>query len=181
MSIKLILSANEAEQNNDFHIIRLLILLSSQISLKPIAGITKLVKLDFLLRYPNCLSRALKAIGYKKEIQINEIEKTTIESTMIRFRYGPWDNRYRQWISIMQAKNLVRTYSKGKTVYIELTPKGLSLVQSVKNQELFKNYFSRSAVIMKIFNNYSASGLVKFIYNVFPELVKMKWGEKIIL
>ncbi len=179
MSIKLLLCANEAEKSNDLHILRLLILLSSQKSIKPISGITKLVKLDFLLRYPNCLERALKAIDYKKEINIDEIERTTIESSMIRFKYGPWDSRYRRWISIMQAKGLILTYSKGKTVYVEITKKGIDLVNSIENHELYIKYIERSTIIMKMFNSKSASKLVEFIYEVFPELEEMKWGDQI--
>ncbi len=52
-------------------------------------GIMKLAKMDFLLRYPNCLVRALKAIGKEAAAQeIPEEERNTIEARMIRFRFG---------------------------------------------------------------------------------------------
>ncbi len=51
----------ELETSDDYHISRLLILLKifGGKNLKPINGITKLVKLDFLLRYPLYLKEIL--------------------------------------------------------------------------------------------------------------------------
>ncbi|MFC1510222.1 hypothetical protein ACFL49_00995 [Candidatus Omnitrophota bacterium] len=181
MSLFLIRQANIAEQNDEYHISRLLVLLVSQKSYKPIAGITKLVKLDFLLRYPNCLERALESIDYSGDFKVSGFEKTTIESKMVRFKYGPWDDRYRRWIGVLQAKGLVNTYSKGKTVYVEITPEGIKTALNVKSQNVFKGYSEKSEIIMKHFNKLSATALMKFIYKTFPELEVMKWGEKILI
>ena len=99
MSLKLVHLAAEIECSDEFHVARLILLLKAAAgrSDKPIKGIMKLAKMDFLLRYPNCLARVLKAIG--KEAKAQEIpteELNTIEARMIRFRYGPWDKRYRR-------------------------------------------------------------------------------------
>ena len=82
MSLKIIHLASEIESSDNFHLSRLLLLLRacSKRSNKPVDGITKLAKLDFLLRYPNCLVRALENLG-KKEVakNISEEERHTIE------------------------------------------------------------------------------------------------------
>jgi hypothetical protein len=87
---------------------------------KPLEGIMKLAKMDFLLRYPNILVRALNAIGESKKsasdaaATIPEQDRDTIEAHMIRFRFGPWDPRYRKWLSILVAKQLAIVYLEGK-------------------------------------------------------------------
>lgn len=179
MSIRLILESLKAEKNNDFHIIRLLILLSALKPDQTVAGITKLAKLDFLLRYPSCLEKALRKLGYKKNFYIAEFEKNTIESAMIKFHYGPWDKRYREWISIMQAKDLISVFSKGKTVYIGINENGRTLINQISGNEHYIEYISRSKIIVQKFNSYSSKKLLEFMYATFPELSHMKSGEEI--
>lgn len=36
-----------------------------------------------------------------------EFEAETVESKMVRFRYGPWDARYRSWIGVLTAKGVI--------------------------------------------------------------------------
>src|ERR1700687_705743 len=71
MSLRLVKAVAETENLDDFHLGRLLVLLGSAdarrntAATKPkaVEGITKLAKLDFLLRYPTCLERALAKLG----------------------------------------------------------------------------------------------------------------------
>jgi hypothetical protein len=112
VSFGVIKLAASIEDSDEFHVSRLLLLIKacSGKSNKPIDGIMKLAKLDFLLRYPNCLMRTLSHLGRDKwAASIGEQEANTIEAKMIRFRYGPWDKRYRRWIGIMVAKGLAST------------------------------------------------------------------------
>jgi hypothetical protein len=111
MSLKLVHLAAKIEHSDDFHIARLILLLKAAAgrSAKPVQGIMKLAKMDFLLRYPNCLVRALKAMDKEMAAQdISEEERNTIETRMIRFRFGPWDYRYRRWIGVLVAKSVFK-------------------------------------------------------------------------
>ncbi|MEG1452058.1 hypothetical protein [Brevundimonas sp.] len=67
MSLGLLKAAARAENNDGLHLMRLLILLRCADKRgrtpKPVEGITKLAKLDFLLRYPVYLERALLKLG----------------------------------------------------------------------------------------------------------------------
>ena len=107
----------DLEDNPKLHLARLLILLKEFESKKGgpgIEGKTKLVKLDFLLRYPVYLERALKEKEIPEStIAIMEYERSSIESTMIRYRFGPWDPRYDTFINpeLWQILNLDRDYS----------------------------------------------------------------------
>ena len=174
--------AAEIEYSDDFHVARLILLLKAAAgrSDKPIQGIMKLAKMDFLLRYPNCLARALKAIG--KETKAQEIpaeELNTIEARMIRFRYGPWDKRYRRWIGLLVAKRLAHTYLEGRTVNVKLTDAGTDVATQLFELSEFRPIANRSQIVVAAVGSYSATRLKDFIYDVFPEIVDMQWGRHI--
>lgn len=184
MSLNLIRAIAMTENADEFHLGRILLLLLAADSrnTKTIEGITKLAKLDFLLRYPTCLERALIAEKKKAElVQTQAYERTTIESKMIRFKYGPWDGRYRRWIGLLAGRGLVNAERKGHTVHVGLTDRGREISQKFANEPAYKELQARSQLVIKIFGNVPATRLKDFVYRVFPELENMKWGEVIIL
>jgi len=182
MSLKLVHLAAEIEQSDDFHIARLILLLKAAQgrSDKPVKGIMKLAKMDFLLRYPNCLVRALEKIGKSTTAdEIPEEDRNTIEARMIRFRYGPWDNRYRRWIGLLVSKGLADTYLEGRTVYVKLTDAGSKVAERLSDLNEFNEIFHRSEIVASSFGGYSATKLKNFTYEVFPEIIDMQWGRHI--
>lgn len=187
MSINLVRAINAVETSDELHLGRLLILLLAvdRKTSKPnatVEGITKLAKLDFLLRYPNCLERALVALNKDSTLaKVESYERTTIEAKMIRFKYGPWDTRYRRWISLLVSKGLVYAELRGRTVHIGLTANGQQVAAIFTRDDAYNHLFNRGQVIVKTFGNFSASRIKDFVYQVFPELETMKWGEEIVL
>lgn len=184
MALELSIALAATERNDDYHLSRLLILIAansgSRDKVKPIEGLTKLAKLDFLLRYPNCLERALKATDREpSEAKVQEFERTTIESKMIRFRYGPWDHRYRRWLSLLVARGLATVAVAGKTVQIWLTPEGRYVSEMLSSNDAYKTLAERALLVTKRFGSKSGSGLKDFVYETFPELTSMKWGDEI--
>ena len=182
MSLKVVHLAAEIESSDDFHLARMLLLLKacSKRSNKPVDGIMKLAKLDFLLRYPNCLVRVLNALGKASLAEdIREEERNTIEARMIRFRFGPWDERYRKWIGLLVARRLAQTYLDGRTVKVVLTDAGCQLAKQLAERDEFRELADRSSIISKVVGDYTATKLKDFIYKVFPEITNMKWGEEI--
>lgn len=184
MALELVQALAASERDDNFHISRLLLLLAAnsgnRSKNKPMEGLTKLAKLDFLLRYPNCLERALVTEGRQRdEARVQEFERTTIESKMIRFRYGPWDHRYRRWVSLMAARGLVEVGVQGRTVQIWLTPKGQNIAAMLAESEPHQSLTERAKVVVKRFGSKSGSALKDFVYATFPELTNMKWGEEI--
>lgn len=174
--------AAQIENTDEFHLARLLILLGALGGrrVKPVKGIMKLAKLDFLLRYPRCLRAVLENQGRKNDrAKLEKWEEETIESKMIRFRYGPWDERYRRWVSMLAAKGLVTVSLEGRSVLVQLTEKGKALADRISGKTEFMTLSRRSQVINTAVGSWGATKLKNYIYHLFPELLDMKWGEKI--
>lgn len=170
------------ERDDNLHIARVLLLIVAHAGDKtrPVEGLTKLAKLDFLLRYPNCLERALEFAGKDPtKAGVAAFERTTIESKMVRFRYGPWDYRYRRWIALMVSRGLVAIDVKGKTVCLWPTHQGQETAMVLADQEALEDLANRAKLVAKSFGNRSGTDLKNFMYDTFPELIDMKWGEEI--
>jgi hypothetical protein len=126
MSFNLIDLAASLEGSDELHEARLILLLYAAagkgVKTHAVEGIMKLAKMDFLLRYPNVLARALETISETKKRakklaeSLSDEQRDTIEGRMIRFRYGPWDKRYRRWLAVLVAKNLVEVTKDGRTI-----------------------------------------------------------------
>lgn len=184
MALELARALAATERDDNLHMARLLLLMAAHAGDKgrPVEGLTKLAKLDFLLRYPNCLERALTSSGKDPgKAELTEFERTTIESKMVRFRYGPWDHRYRRWIALMASRGLVAVGVKGKTVQLWATSEGQAIAIALADQEPLEDLANRAKLVAKSFGNRSGTNLKNFIYSTFPELTDMKWGEEIAL
>jgi hypothetical protein len=190
MSLRLINAVAESENCDDLHLARLLVLLGSAdarkttpaTKAKAVEGITKLAKLDFLLRYPTCLERALRVLAWTDaDVAVQPRERTSIETKMIRFRYGPWDARYRRWLGLLAARGLVVLGVEGNTVQIGLTDAGRALSAQVRSESLFAELVRRSDLTVKAVGGMSATRLKDFVYQAIPEIVDMKWGVEIAL
>jgi len=185
MSLRIIDAAIETEQADQLHEARLLILLRSVTKggNGSVEGITKLAKIDFLLRYPLYFQRLVNRLNADRKrkiaVPINDFETDTVESKMIRFRYGPWDPRYRRWIGILVAKGLADTYLQGKTVHVKLTQRGVEIANSLTEADDFRDLSARSELVAKTVGSYSGTRLKDTIYEVVPELTGMTWGEEI--
>jgi len=170
------------EANDDFHLSRLLILLgvfSGKDGKETIGGLTKLAKLDFLLRYPVYLEQALEAKNKStNNVHVEDYEKKSVESSMVRFRYGPWDFRYRRFINSLVAKGLATVNVKGRTIEIGLTPTGLQIMKILSEDTIFSDTVRRAKLLKTHFNQ-KGTHLMKFIYETFPEVVTLRLGEKI--
>lgn len=189
MSLKILQLATAVENSDEFNEARLLLLLRAAAGRgptpKPLEGIMKLAKMDFLLRYPNMLVRALNVIGESKKSArtaaeaIPEEDRDTIEARMIRFRFGPWDPRYRRWLSILVAKQLAVVYREGRTVKIQLSSAGLALSDQLAKTETFASLFERACVVNSAVGTMPSSKITTFVYRIAPEIINMKWGDAI--
>lgn len=185
MSLRIIDAAIATEQSDQLHEARLLILLRSVTKggEGSVEGITKLAKIDFLLRYPLYFQRLVDRLNANRKrkivVPLNKYETETVESKMIRFRYGPWDPRYRRWLAILVAKGLADTYLQGKTVHVKLTLQGTELAASLAEADVFQDLAARSELVARTVGTYSGTRLKDTIYEVVPELTGMEWGMEI--
>jgi len=189
MSLRIIKAAAAIENSDEFNEARLLLLLKVAAGRgkapKPLEGIMKLAKMDFLLRYPNVLARALVALKKPGETPqmatsgIPEEDRDTIEARMIRFRFGPWDPRYRRWLSILVAKQLAIVYREGRTVKIQLTETGKTLAGRLEGDSGFTALAERARVVNGAVGHMPSTKLTSFVYKIVPEIISMKWGNPI--
>ncbi|MEZ5897218.1 MAG: hypothetical protein R3C51_12550 [Parvularculaceae bacterium] len=169
------------EANEDTHLARILVLLLAfrEPDRTAIEGITKLAKLDFLLRYPASLKKALAARGVsERNIPVDDFEAMTIEARMVRYRYGPWDHRYRQFLNVLVAKGLVAVELEGQTIKIDLTDPGAALAAALIEGKGFSRVFERAKLLKKHLD-LKARKLMEFIYEIFPELTSLEYNEGI--
>lgn len=172
----------EPEETIEFHASRLLLLLrfcSSELEEGPaIKGRTKLAKLDFFLRYPIYLSEALQKLGREDlAFHLEERETHSIEATMIRYKYGPWDKKYYDIFAYLIAKNLMVIVPKGGVDHFVLTLEGEAVVEMLLQQNAYRELVNRCQVIRKALGRRSGKSLKEFIYRNFPEIVRQPIGS----
>lgn len=164
------------------HLARLLILLrafAGSDGASRIDGLTKLAKLDFLLRYPVMLERALQAKGKStRDVQLEDQERHSVESEMVRYRFGPWDHRYRMLINILISKGLAATSIEQRTVAIGLTQHGLRIADLLSAEPDFEPYAIRASLLRRHFDM-TATNLMRFIYETFPEILTLRSNSPI--
>jgi hypothetical protein len=166
----------------ELHAARLLLLLDAFAEDEQrgvIEGLTKLAKLDFLLRYPIMLERALEAKGRPtRDVQLEEQERHSVESEMVRYRFGPWDHRYREFLNILVAKGLASISIEGRKVVIAATESGRQCARQLASDQLFEQY-SRRARLLKRHFDMTATNLMRFIYDTFPEIITLRSNTSI--
>ena len=109
---------------------------------------------------------------------MDDFERLTIEARMIRYRYGPWDHRYRRFLNILVARRLAVVRTDGCTIQIDLTPKGNDLAEKLIETPGFSRVYARAVLLSKHLN-LKARALMEFIYEQFPELTSMEFNEGI--
>lgn len=146
---------------------------------QPVQGLTKLAKLDFLLRYPAYLERALTARGVSsQEPKVEDHERNSVEAHMVRYRYGPWDHRYRRLLNTLVGLGLVHIESDKRTVIIRLSEDGKQAADALAHDPAYGTIVARAGLLKRHFD-IGATNLMDFIYATFPEVVSLSLGETI--
>ncbi|MCC3279486.1 hypothetical protein LJ754_10000 [Arthrobacter sp. zg-Y40] len=112
-----------------YHQTRVLLLVTAVASeaghSRKLDGLTKLAKLDFLTRYPALAPNVLEALDADdSRLHIEnggELSPTDVEAPMVRYKYGPWDDRYYPIIGALVGRGLLR-YAKGRRGSLALIP-----------------------------------------------------------
>jgi hypothetical protein len=178
----LVQTVADLDQSPELHAARILLLLDAfaqNDGQGAIEGLTKLAKLDFLLRYPVMLERALATKGRStREVGLADHERQSVESEMVRYRFGPWDHRYREILNILAAKGLAATSLEGRKVVISPTALGRDRAKALAADALFEQYARRAKLLKRHFD-ITATHLMEFIYETFPEILSLKSNEPI--
>lgn len=170
-----------------FHAARLLLLLDTcgeGTSRRFLEGSTKLAKLDFFVRYPAFLARAHEALQRRgEEVTTRYIADQTdpVEAPMIRYRYGPWDPRYRQYLAFLEARQLLSVSQGARgTKKVTLTAAGRRLARTVEADPSYAAILTRARAMVGNLATWSGSELKDFIYDLLADEVgNRRMGEVI--
>lgn len=161
-------------QDVSYHSARLLVLIDSLTRpRKKLVGLTKLAKLDFLLRYPVMLERLLSADGidWPSGAEPSPVERGAVESRMIRYKYGPWDDAYYPMIRSLAARGLldVDRDSRG-AMRFTLTKLGRDAAKELRDRPEWSAVALRSDLLRNSFDS-TGNQLKERIYRELPDVV----------
>lgn len=132
-------------------------------------GLTKLAKLDFLVRYPALASEVLDDLGDadpRMHLSDREVSAPTeVEDPMTRYKYGPWDDRYYPVVGALVSRGLVR-YVKGRqgSVALTTTPAGKKLADSLTADDLWHEIADRCEAVAEASGGMTGNALKELIY-----------------
>jgi hypothetical protein len=165
---------SDRSQFLDAHTGRVLLLLRhfGATDAKPLEGLTKLAKLDFLIRYPTFTEQLLYDLGADWELgtEPSDSERLAVESRMVRYKYGPWDDRYYPVLGTLVGLGLVSVAKKGRTLVMSLTEFGTEVAAGLADQDDWEQVDRRASFLHRHFN-LTGSRLKKLIYTQLPEVV----------
>jgi hypothetical protein len=136
---------------------------------KALEGRTKLAKLDFLLRNPAYLDRALGVDG---------VGDDDIETGMIRYRYGPWDPAYFALLGALVGRGLVSVVPISRGLGYRTTDAGHGLAGVIAEDSSWADIAQRARTLRRDFDR-SGTSLKKLIYERFPEVSDASWGTRL--
>ncbi|MFE5030043.1 hypothetical protein ACFRAO_43860 [Streptomyces sp. NPDC056656] len=165
----------DPDDSLDFHASRLLLLihLCGKNPGPYIDGRTKFAKLDFFLRYPGFLERAHAALPdmVSSGDAFVAADTAEIEAPMIRYRYGPWDHRYRQFLSFLTSRGLATVTVSYSPERVKLRPAGRAAAQRLAALDHFQPLVKRCQAMQGNLAQMSGTELKNLIYDLFPDEV----------
>jgi hypothetical protein len=165
----------------EYHVARVLLLVVafSPTSRSRLDGLTKIAKLDFLLRYPVYLERLMEArdTPLAPELRPSLDERQGLESAMIRYKYGPWDDRYYPVIGRLIGQGLAEPVPGKGAVALRATDEGKQLADRLAEED-WSTVLGRARSLKKHLD-LSGSTLKDLIYESFPEAVDRPWRSQI--
>ncbi|HPO85111.1 MAG TPA: hypothetical protein PLN86_04595 [Candidatus Hydrogenedentes bacterium] len=161
----------------EFHAARILLLLRICGDDGSLKGLTKMAKLDFFVRYPHFFITAAKALGADVSLSTTNVET---ESRMIRYHYGPWDQRYYHVLAYLEAKGLIKAIKVGSTINLSLTELGNVSATQIEVSRSFAPLTHQMRQVKSVLGNKKGTELKNLVYKIFnEEVAKLSMGEVI--
>lgn len=135
-----------------------------------------MAKLDFFVRYPDFFAEAVQHEGLEAEIT-----SKTVESTMVRHHYGPWDQRYYQILAYLEGRGLISAQQNENQFQLSLTTEGKIVADVFKKNVAYNELCLQMKEVKKVFGHRSGNSLKNLIYRTFKEeIVERSLGETIL-
>jgi hypothetical protein len=165
----------------ELHAARLMLLISvcgtktKGSGLRRLEGLTKLAKLDFLVRYPDFFKKLAGHLGQDTSTPLREIE-----SSMVRFHYGPWDDRYYHVLAYLESRGLMHVSKDGNTYKFSLTELGGRIADNFADSDVFNEMTEHIRCVRDLVGKKRGNELKNLVYKVFgKEVADLKLGEAI--
>jgi hypothetical protein len=132
-------------------------------------GLTKLAKLDFLVRYPALAPSVIKALDVQDpRLHLSPHERaapTAVEAPMVRYKYGPWDDRYYSVVGALVGKGLLR-FTRGRrgSVALKVTGEGRELSEELARTSTWAEVADRCAAVADATKGMTGTALKDAIY-----------------
>lgn len=138
-------------------------------------GLTKLAKLDFFVRYPALATEVLDDLEGDDRMHLHAEDlssPTTVQDPMVRYKYGPWDDRYYPVIGALVARGLLR-YGTGRRGSVSLlpTPDGEKLASEIAADEAWHEVADRCAAVAEASRGMTGNALKNLIYERLADLM----------
>jgi hypothetical protein len=147
-------------------------------------GLTKLAKLDFLVRYPALASVVLDDLADDEpRMHLSDAEvaaPTEVEDPMTRYKYGPWDDRYYPVVGALVSRGLLK-YVKGRrgSMALTTTPAGKRFADDLTQDQLWKETADRCEAVAEASAGLTGNALKKRIYDRLADLMDRPHREVI--
>lgn len=159
----------------DYHLARVLLLVAActETDADGVDGLTKLAKLDFLLRYPSMLDRVLHVTGqdWAEGTEPSDDERLAVESSMVRYKYGPWDNRYYPIAGALLGLGLAEPRPGRGRVALRATAAGRAAAAELARSSEWAVTASRAELLARAFAGESGNALKQLVYRLLPDAV----------
>jgi hypothetical protein len=164
----------------EYHQARVLLLIAA-VSTDPghqrkLDGLTKLAKLDFLVRYPEFASVIFDDLD-RSDVRLHlepdsGDDRPRSEAPMTRYKYGPWDDRYYPIIGALVSRGLVK-YIRGRqgNVALRVTPLGSTEAEALANDEAWSPVAERCQAIANASQGMTGNALKARIYDRLEEVM----------
>lgn len=165
----------------DYHIARVLLLLHAMTPRGGrLEGLTKLAKLDFLLRYPAFLEQLLHADGleWPEGLEPSDSELLAVESRMIRYKYGPWDDRYYPIVGALVGMQLADNSVEGGRYTLRITDQGRRVARQLASDTRWATVAGRASLLHEHYN-VSGNALKERIYRELPDAIDVPMRTEI--
>jgi hypothetical protein len=151
---------------------------------KKLDGLTKLAKLDFLVRYPALGPIVLDDLD-QTDPRLHlpsdpEASPTDVEAPMIRYKYGPWDDRYYAVLGALIGRGLLR-YVKARKGSIAVAPTaaGRRAAQRLAGSGEWAGVAERSAAVAEASSGLTGHDLKERIYDRLADLMDRPHRQEI--
>lgn len=147
-------------------------------------GLTKLAKLDFLVRYPGFAGIILDGVddsdGRLHLESSDRLTPTDVDDPMVRYKYGPWDDRYYPVVGALVSRGLLR-YVRGRRGSVALAPtaSGQRLAVELSADASWREVADRCNIVAQASAGLTGNALKERIYERLANLMDRPHREVI--